>query len=138
MVRGKPALTLTITMNEIRITSHGKMKAWIAFALDNLLDDNDGAKPVVLHTLPNPNPKAPSTTSSTSSSSTLLIPRLISVVEIIKREYLKTLEMKHSTRLSGLHQYNEVGSLEELGLTPDNEEDDQRALELIRALEGKK
>ena len=115
------------------------MEAWIAFALDNLLDDSDGAKPVVLHTLPNPNPnpKAPSAP-STSSSSTLLIPRLISVVEIIKREYIKTLEMKHSTRLSGLHQYNEVGSLEELGLTPDNEEGDQRALELIRALEGKK
>ena len=42
--------------------------------------------------------------------------RLISVVEIIKREYLKILETTHSTRLHGLHQYNEIGTLEDLGL----------------------
>ncbi|KAL0576811.1 hypothetical protein V5O48_005181 [Marasmius crinis-equi] len=70
------------------------------------------------------------------------IPRLVSVVEIIKREYIKVLEMKHSTRLIGLHQYNQIGTLEDLGIvgaTTDADEDgeDQKTLELTSALEGK-
>ena len=41
--------------------------------------------------------------------STLVIPRLISVVEIIKREWLKT----SPAPSLGLYQYNEIGTLEE-------------------------
>lgn len=67
------------------------------------------------------------------------MPRLVSVVEIIKREYIKTLELAHSPRLTGLHQYNEVGSLEALGLAPSPQDTaEDRAEELIRKLEGKK
>ncbi len=72
----------------------------------------------------------------------MLVPRLVSVVEIIKREYIKTLELSHSTRLLGLHQYNQVGSLEELGMAPvisdSIGEGEQRAENLIKALDGKK
>jgi hypothetical protein len=71
------------------------------------------------------------------SISTSTIPRLISVVEIIKREYLKTLKVTHSRVLSGLYQYNEIGYLErhELQQTMPSEEDRTRALAM--ALEGK-
>ena len=57
-----------------------------------------------------------SNTPAGSYSSASMVPRLVSVVEIIKREYLKILETKHSTRFLGLHQYNEIGTLEDLGL----------------------
>ena len=48
--------------------------------------------------------------------STTLIPRLVSVVEIIKREYVKKLDPALAEKgcLAGLHQYNEVGALEDL------------------------
>jgi hypothetical protein len=47
------------------------------------------------------------------SASTTTIPRLISVVEIIKREYLVAMGAKRSPDLVGLYQYNEMGSLED-------------------------
>ena len=47
------------------------------------------------------------------SASTTTIPRLISVVEIIKREYLVAMNAKRSVDLVGLYQYNEMGSLED-------------------------
>ena len=72
---------------------------------------------------------------------TSTIPRLISVVEIIKREYIKLLGQKQSSRLTGLHQYNEFVCLEELGIL-DNpgasaNTEEQRAEQLKMALEGK-
>ncbi|KAK0478541.1 hypothetical protein IW261DRAFT_1337768 [Armillaria novae-zelandiae] len=120
---------------EIRITNHGKMQSWVAFALGTL---TDGSEPIVLHTLPilqNPQVKGSLSTATTT------IPRLISVVEIIKREYIKILESKHLPRLFGLHQYNEVGSLEDLELgeedtTPEDREE-KRAASIMMALEGK-
>lgn len=45
-------------------------------------------------------------------ASTATIPRLISVAEIIKREYLKSLSSKDSSLTTGLHQYNEMGFLQ--------------------------
>lgn len=71
------------------------------------------------------------------SLATTTIPRLISVVEIIKREYIKTLEVKHSPRLLGLHQYNEIGDLEAIGLGTKTASPGDRANELMMALEGK-
>jgi hypothetical protein len=78
----------------------------------------------VLHTLPvsaipassSSSAKAPSepekTQESNAKQSTINIPRLISVGEIIKREYLKA----SRTSRVGLHQYNDVGCLEDLGI----------------------
>lgn len=69
------------------------------------------------------------------SVSTITIPRLISVVEIIKREYLAAMNAKRSPDLVGLYQYNEMGSLEnETG--EDGEED--RAKMITEALSGTK
>ncbi|KAK0198497.1 hypothetical protein F5146DRAFT_93814 [Armillaria mellea] len=125
---------------EIRITNHGKMQTWVAFALEHL--QKDGSEPIVLHTLPSlRNPQESQRAKSSLSTATTTIPRLISVVEIIKREYIKILESKHLPRLFGLHQYNEVGSLEDIGLgeedtTPEDKEK-QRAASIITALEGK-
>jgi hypothetical protein len=47
------------------------------------------------------------------SASATTIPRLISVVEIIKREYLVAMGARRSPDLVGLYQYNEMGSLED-------------------------
>ncbi|KAJ7800379.1 hypothetical protein B0H14DRAFT_3490773 [Mycena olivaceomarginata] len=129
----------------IRITNHGKITTWVAFALDFLdvssfaFDANrkHAFVPIVLHTLPatanppdptptpapgdgtgransnpNPNPK-PNANPPSLAHTASTVPRLISVVEIIKREYLKKLELEHSSTLLGLHQYNEIGTLEE-------------------------
>jgi len=70
------------------------------------------------------------------SKSTATIPRLISVVEIIKREYLKTVEVTNSRVISGLYQYNEIGYLEEDQLEDSVSEED-RTLALAIALNGK-
>jgi hypothetical protein len=45
------------------------------------------------------------------TTTTLMIPRLVSVVEIIKREYLRS--RRAPALQTGLHQYNEVGDLAE-------------------------
>lgn len=105
---------------------------------------------LVLHTLPAPNPntqndpvqkKGSDSNDEPQSSvnvkgkermphSAASVPRLISVVEIIKREYLKQLDAVHQDhgKLTGLFQYNEIGSL------PDSEpEESARAT----ALQGK-
>ena len=69
--------------------------------------------------------------------STNAIPKLISVVEIIKREYLK---LPNDT-LVGLYQYNELGTLEDLGLTPWPQSDDPqlaRSQAIVQALDGLK
>lgn len=72
------------------------------------------------------------------ASSTVNISRLISVTEIIKREYLKKLRETHSNRLSGLHQYNKIGFLEDLGLGHNTEvQDDDATSPVSKALMGK-
>lgn len=69
------------------------------------------------------------------------IPRLISVAEIIKREYLKKLDPSNSEggALPGLHQYNEIGCLEEPDPPSDDPEaqDQVRQSAITRALQGK-
>ena len=100
--------------------------------------------PLSLHTLPatKPGVEVPKvaqlskcdTKERDISTSTSTIPRLISVVEIIKREYLNTSGI---TVLSGLHQYNEVGYLEQLKSSDIATENDDRAQTLATALEGK-
>ncbi|KAJ7185809.1 hypothetical protein C8R46DRAFT_1343002 [Mycena filopes] len=137
----------------IRITNHGKMTTWVAFALDFL--DNHESIPIVLHTLPATTPKSPppppAETTATATApapsnppsfaqTASTVPRLISVVEIIKREYLKKLELAHSSALTGLYQYNEIGTLEALGLNAGPEPvqpEDARSEAIVAALQGK-
>ncbi|KAJ6487727.1 hypothetical protein C8R45DRAFT_994135 [Mycena sanguinolenta] len=135
----------------IRITNHGKITTWVAFALDFL--DKHELIPIVLHTLPaTPKPESPENVDGTGterianppslSNTASTVPRLISVVEIIKREYLKKLDLENSSTLLGLHQYNEIGTLEELGICAPNHEvprdaDTLRSQTIVAALEGK-
>jgi hypothetical protein len=77
------------------------------------------------------------------SPSTSTIPRLISVVEIIKREYLKTMDAKGAPNIVGLYQYNEMGCLEdEAGKGAEEEARDQsvedRTKMITEALDGTK
>jgi hypothetical protein len=61
------------------------------------------------------------------SASTTTIPRLITVVEIIKREYLAAMNAKWPPQLVGLFQYNEIGSLEDLVENEREEEGEENA-----------
>jgi hypothetical protein len=75
------------------------------------------------------------------SASTTAIPRLITVVEIIKREYLAAMNAKRSPHLVGLFQYNEIGSLEDQAENEREEEEegaDVRARMITEALSGSK
>ncbi|KAJ4489633.1 hypothetical protein C8J55DRAFT_557535 [Lentinula edodes] len=129
----------------VRITRAGKLTNYVKYALESL-EKND-KKAIVFHTLPevHDNPEAAHTRqglkdASTASLTLITTPRLISVVEIIKREYLKDLEKRRSTRLVGLHQYNEIGSIENLGsngVSVGRETDEQRAQRIAMTLEGK-
>ncbi|KAI8969853.1 hypothetical protein BD414DRAFT_470611 [Trametes punicea] len=154
------------TPHEIRITHHGKIANWVTFALDYFKKYEE--RPLVLHTLPATQGRAGQTTDDreigaqgqTSDSavpagartnrkraeglhpSMATIPRLVSVVEIIKREYLKTLDAALAERgcLSGLHQYNEVGDLVEAGYVErrgDEGETGERMENLAHALQGR-
>ncbi|KAL5503893.1 hypothetical protein ACEPAH_7964 [Sanghuangporus vaninii] len=70
------------------------------------------------------------------SSSVLNIPRLISVVEIIKREYFK--ELAPGSQNTGLYQYNHLGFIEGCALHAGSQDDeDQRQKRIMTALEGK-
>ena len=74
--------------------------------------------------------------------STVTIPRLITVAEIIKREYLLAMDAKRMPDLVGLYQYNEIGCIENGVENEANEENDEgtddRSKMLAEALEGKK
>jgi hypothetical protein len=82
---------------------------------------------LVLHTLPpaqsdpagksSEHPEDPAHGTSKIPSATMAIPRLISVAEIVKREYLKKLHSTGQGKVSGLHQYNKIGALEDLGIS---------------------
>jgi hypothetical protein len=132
---------------QLRITSGGKIKSYVTFALDffkvsSALEQRDFAhrvqeydsRPLVLHTLP---PDPPGQTKGDLDNATLVIPRLISVVEIIKREYMKLSQDTHSPRLVGLHQYNQLGTLEELGYGKPEDTTKSRDQQIAFALEGK-
>ena len=67
---------------------------------------------MTFHTLPPPG------TPPGAKTSTETIPRLISVVEIVKREHLERLKARRSSSLAGVHQYNELGVLQDLPSPP--------------------
>ena len=167
--------------HEMRITNHGKINAWVDFALQffevggvilsrhpsstqtlYVSRQANEAKALVLHTLPikqaaaqiEPTTKEDTdeTTAQASATSkpgptrnvslpTTTIPRLISVVEIIKREYLKMMNEKMWPGMEGLHQYNEIGCLEDMdgwNVPIQEQSAEDRASELISALGGTK
>ncbi|KAF9445218.1 hypothetical protein P691DRAFT_676081 [Macrolepiota fuliginosa MF-IS2] len=124
---------------QVRITSSGKIKSFVAFALGFFeayahVAQKFDSRPLVLHTLPR---DPPGQTTGVSNNATLVIPRLISIVEIIKREYMNALHEKHSPRLVGLHQYNQLGTLEELGYCESEDTQGDRDEQIAYALEGK-
>ncbi|TFY72052.1 hypothetical protein EVG20_g978 [Dentipellis fragilis] len=133
--------------HEMRITSHGKMRGWVDFALQFF--EANGERPLVLHTLPakpkdeqvngvaeGTETRGEKTKEKSMASATATIPRLVSVVEIIKREYLKTIDMQKELEKSGLYQYNEIGYLEEEQEVEESLED--RADMIAKALDGTK
>jgi len=77
--------------------------------------------------------------------STATIPRLVTVVEIVKREYGKWAASRltqdgkpvNDSLRMGLHQYNELGCLEDLGIVPRQEQELDEGEQLRLALEGK-
>ncbi|WWD02775.1 hypothetical protein V865_000817 [Kwoniella europaea PYCC6329] len=123
----QPSKPIDINPNEpykMRITSGGSISSYVDFAINFL--NNNPHTPLVLHTLPPPQPNQkntevePSTTSKYSTTlltCTTTISRLISVVEIIKRSYIEQLrsssndskaKTKGKMRMSkGIWQYTE-------------------------------
>jgi len=73
------------------------------------------------------------------SPSATTIPRLITVAEIIKREYLIAMDAKRAPDLMGLYQYNEMGCIED-GIESETveEKDEERMKMLAEVLAGKK
>ncbi|KAI0079181.1 hypothetical protein K474DRAFT_1737380 [Panus rudis PR-1116 ss-1] len=137
--------TPALQAHEIRITSHGKIKGWVDFALNFLDEHPDQA--ITLHTLPsdkkqseNQDEESNSDASSKMPASMSTIPRLISVAEIIKREYVKKLDADQAEAgsLTGLHQYNELGTLPEQEPAEPQDREAARLEALSTALQGKK
>ena len=76
------------------------------------------------------------TSERSMSASTRNIPRLISVAEIIKREYFK--ELSPGPESTGLYQYNHLGFVEEYAINSESQKDEaQRQEYIMSALEGK-
>ncbi|KAF8485863.1 hypothetical protein DFH94DRAFT_622310 [Russula ochroleuca] len=151
--------------HEMRITQGGKIRAWVEFAL-KIFEENE-EKALVLHTLPavakgkskengrtevtasdgnepQDTPQSPKGTNADNkeksglSGSTTAIPRLITVVEIIKREYVAAMNAKQSPHLIGLFQYNEIGSLEDQVDNKREEGEGDRVKMITEALAGSK
>lgn len=127
--------TEAATPDSIRITRHGKLGVWITKALEFFkvrsialgtlehptLAQNQPDRPLVLYAAP-----------ADVSAST--IARLVSVVEIVKREYLKGQDASTGD-VSGLHQYNQL-LFEQQGKIPTEEGEDRRDA-LHFALDGR-
>ncbi|KAG8776526.1 hypothetical protein FRC12_000856 [Ceratobasidium sp. 428] len=127
------------TSCSMRVAAHGKISTLVTFAIKFL---KNPTRPLVLHTLPHKQStgqhgKEASVTSEPTpkkqrmSPSTNDVPRLISVVEIIKREF----------KDAPLHQYNEIGCLDEpnssgAAVIP-SEPGEERQAALQNVLQGK-
>ncbi|KAJ2967258.1 hypothetical protein NUW54_g13556 [Trametes sanguinea] len=151
--------------HEIRITTHGKITNWVSFALEHFkvqvrrqtagaahaaIAQGQGSRKGGCDRGADEESRTEGATAATPTekkqkkeglpSSMATIPRLVSVVEIIKREYLKGLDARLAEQgsLSGLHQYNEIGDLVEAGYAEGNGDGEQgRTESLAQALQGK-
>ena len=97
------------------------------------VDASDGNEPQEAPQLPQGTEAIKRETGSGFSASTTVIPRLITVVEIIKREYLAAMNAKRSPHLVGLFQYNEMGSLEDQ-VEGEKEEGEQSANDRMKMI----
>ncbi|CAE6438944.1 unnamed protein product [Rhizoctonia solani] len=126
--------------HSMRIASHGKISLLVAFAL-KFLKENP-RRPLVLHTLPHKSETGATGTEGSEpdakkrkiESPTTNVARLISVVEIIKREF----------KDGSLHQYNEIGCLDAPssreggpGVGVPSEPGVERQAALLKVVEGK-
>ncbi|CAE6533140.1 unnamed protein product [Rhizoctonia solani] len=123
----------------MRIASHGKISLLVAFALKFLKENPK--RPLVLHTLPykpgadaeEPDAPEPDAKKRKIEPSTTNVARLISVAEIVKREFKE----------GSLHQYNEIGCLDEpkspegAGIGVPSEPGAERQAALQKVVEGK-
>lgn len=100
---------------------------------------DDTPRAIVFHTRKPTEENEPA--SSTSPVNVCTTSKLISVAEILKREYIKLLESKHLQRLIGLYQYNFIGAVADKGADPDIganiDEEDARRRDILNALDGK-
>ncbi|KAK4704812.1 hypothetical protein P7C70_g1392, partial [Phenoliferia sp. Uapishka_3] len=161
-------LPADLSVTPLRVSSQAKMSVLISFALAHLFDPSN--PPIAIHSFSNPESSAtqsgPSTSTpvldsalppapapapapdpipaakpgKASSPSSAVLPKLVSVVEIIKRTFLPpkdatvspgmmdgggkgkgkeveilAAERAQACRVSGLHQYSRLGALEEMG-----------------------
>ncbi|KZT57286.1 hypothetical protein CALCODRAFT_289515 [Calocera cornea HHB12733] len=148
------------TPHLLRIASHGKLKTYIAFALKFLQESH--TRPLVLHTLPAPSKTTPLPAPAPAAAAvasdpppqpfkapakslapcTTSIPRLLSVAEIIKREFVDLSYAQGQGKGKEketwvLHQYNELGCLEDLEGEGGRTEAGKKGLSLVELLEGK-
>lgn len=175
----KPCVAFALEWFDVRSHSHSNQNQKKVQLIEHRTQDNLDT-PLVFHTLPYgyllpPDRKKertepdnntqtadgePTTTTTTKKprqegstrNATTDVPRLISIVEIVKREFLRNLAIHHSPRLAGLHQYTEIGCLEDLPKPEEPSESvpsraeagaddadglDKRAKEVVEALSGK-
>ncbi|KIO21149.1 hypothetical protein M407DRAFT_10533 [Tulasnella calospora MUT 4182] len=139
----------------MRVTDHHKMRSLVRFALEFLV--TNPARPLVLHTMPNSrgniiteSDQGEPRTRIAREKCTTSVAKLISVVEIIKREFPKALRSHSSDATAGdgggtslssesfnLHQYNEIGCKEDLFPLAEEESNEDRAERIRMLLEGK-
>jgi hypothetical protein len=133
--------------HRMRITSGGQVAGYVNFVLtflkvcpitpsrNQLTCQENPDRSLVLHTLPPANSESSSSNSSSSSLSSALLatPKLVSVVEKIKREYMAYINSKDvgkgKNKAVGIWQYNESGAL--------SQGQDQQELGLESVLEGR-
>lgn len=119
--------------DSIRITRHGKLRVWVKKALDFFEVRSIARETATYPTLVQSHPDKPLVLySAPADVSTSTIARLVSVVEIIKREYLKGRDVSGGDA-SGLHQCNELLSEQQDRIPMEGEE---RRDALRDALEG--
>lgn len=154
-IRGSSSVDSERGPHLLRVTDHHKIRNLVRFALDFLV--THAGRPLVLHTMPNSpglivteREQEESKTRTAREKCTTSVARLISVVEIIKREFPKAL-MSHvseapaevgggatlSSDSFNLHQYNEVGCKEDLFPSTEEESQEERAERIRMLLEGK-
>ncbi|GAA5985430.1 hypothetical protein JCM10908_006971 [Rhodotorula pacifica] len=133
VVAHHPALSDLVPLRDfepLRVASHTDMTAAVQFSLEKLASTSN--RPIVLHTLPPPSsPSEPSTSSASTSkappisqkqvdSAVDALPKLVSILEIIKREFpacststsTSAGEIGKPSKQGRLHQYTRLTTFE--------------------------
>ncbi|POY75517.1 hypothetical protein BMF94_1419 [Rhodotorula taiwanensis] len=162
----KDALQLLLPLDDfvpVRVSTHSEMTPLIRFCLEQLVQHGENRRAVVLHTLPVSTSSDSAATSGSSArpnatfnakqveAAIAAIPKLVSVLEIIKREYpaavqaaLTSASATSSSRpvrkprrsTAGLHQYTKLTTYETAfdyhAEVPIAEQETNRDLEAVR------